>query len=251
MYDIDVYGSKAILNLIEQSKHIKFTINKAGAAKGGASVFQCNYTASNEQAKEEFKRWADNMNGSNNAYELYLFTNAEESQKKATANPKTPIKFLFCLQDAGGRKVSGDTDQRRNSGTVDAESITTLITLSIEKALATREESETAKRLRLIEERLEEEEEEEELNGTPPQSELMQLLSVITASGGLMGTTKQPTAVNGTVEDGKAKLARINTAIQRLHKVNPDIDSDLLKLADIAEQKPEMFKMLTNSLRAM
>jgi hypothetical protein len=252
MYDIDVYGSKAIVAFIEQSKHTKFNITKAGAVKQTAPVFQC-HGNSNQEAAKEFSRWAEIMQQggtNNNAYELFLFTNYSDTTK--TKEGKLPVKIIFCLLASDGNKKIAGPEEKHQGEKIDAQSITTLITLSIEKALATREESEVCRRLRELEERLDEE--EEALGATQQPSELMQILGALGASGALLGSDTPraaKVAVNGTAEDGKLKLQRINTAIQRLHKIDPDIDSDLLKLADIGEKNPDQFKFLLNALRGM
>ena len=255
MYDIDTYGSKSVIALIEQSLHTKFNILKAGAAKQTAPIFQCINTNSTEAAAKEFKRWSDNMQMggvNNNAYEIHLFTNYSDNASKSKET-RLPVKFVFCLLTNEGNKqnIVRSENPAVSGQQINASDMVMLIKQTIEAEMKAREESETSKRLKAIEERLleEDEDEEEAINGG--QNDLMAVLTQYAPmfAGALAGGAgKAPHAVNGTPDE---KIKRINTAIQRLHKADPEIDSDLLKLADIAEQKPDQFKFLLNALRTM
>ena len=47
------------------------------------------------------------------------------------------------------------------------------------------------------------------------------------------------------------KKLNLNKAIKILFKNDPDLDTDLLKLAEISETKKDTFKMLITTLRSM
>ena len=56
------------------------------------------------------------------------------------------------------------------------------------------------------------------------------------------------TTINGLTDD---KKANINKALKVLYQHDPDLDTDLLKLSDLAENNNGTFKMLLNTLRSM
>lgn len=59
-----------------------------------------------------------------------------------------------------------------------------------------------------------------------------------------------PAVLNGTEEQG-TRTENINKAIKLLYKHDKQLDTDLLKLAEIAETKTETFNMLISTLRNM
>ena len=64
---------------------------------------------------------------------------------------------------------------------------------------------------------------------------------------------KQPgtAAVNGVQTEEGVNVDILNTAIEKLLVVDPDLPSDLMKLAEIAETKPQFFHTLLSTLRNM
>jgi hypothetical protein len=100
-------------------------------------------------------------------------------------------------------------------------------------------------RQRFIE--MDEEEEDEPDNsiaGIQP-DQIAQIMGLVN-----MFKNQSPAVLNGTEEQG-TRTENINKAIRILYKHDKSLDTDLLKLAEIAETKTETFNMLITTLRSM
>lgn len=75
-------------------------------------------------------------------------------------------------------------------------------------------------------------------------SKLDTIVDVVLANLMTRGTTAPQTAINGTDDN-------IMVIIEEFKLINPDIESDLAKLLQLAKTKPDMFKMLIQTLRNM
>jgi hypothetical protein len=75
-------------------------------------------------------------------------------------------------------------------------------------------------------------------------SKLDTIVDVVLANLITRGANTQQTAINGTDND-------IMLIIEEFRTINPEIESDLSKLLNLAKTKPEMFKMLIQTLRNM
>jgi hypothetical protein len=75
-------------------------------------------------------------------------------------------------------------------------------------------------------------------------SKLDTIVDVVLASVMNRTNSTPQTAINGTDTD-------IMLIIEEFRTINPDIENDLLKLLNLAKTKPEMFKMLIQTLRNM
>ena len=94
---------------------------------------------------------------------------------------------------------------------------------------------------------LEEEEEDEKTEiGGIDQNQIAQLFGLIN----MFKTKNQPATING-IDENQIKKDNLNKAIKILYKYDNQLDTDLLKLSEIAETKPETFNMLISSLRTM
>ena len=100
-------------------------------------------------------------------------------------------------------------------------------------------------------EEIEEEEEEDEAGGIAGinADKLTQLMGLIN----LINPQNKAT-INGADETPgdmpSDKLTILNKAIKTLYKHNTNLHNDLLKLSEIAETKPDTFKMLLSTLRS-
>ena len=74
------------------------------------------------------------------------------------------------------------------------------------------------------------------------------LIGLLTKLTGNKTNTSPP--INGVILDSD-KIKNINIAIKKLAKYDSQIDLDLLKLSEIAENNNGTFQMLLNSLRSM
>lgn len=75
-------------------------------------------------------------------------------------------------------------------------------------------------------------------------SKLDTIVDVVLANFMQRGVNTQQTAINGTENN-------IMEIIEEFRTINPDIENDLAKLLNLAKTKPDMFKMLIQTLRNM
>ena len=98
-------------------------------------------------------------------------------------------------------------------------------------------------------------EEIEEEEPEPEKESLTEKLITILAPALLNQSTPQPTnpvALSGTeTQTPEVDVELLNSAIEKLLKADPDLPSDLMKLAELSETKPGFFKQLLSTLRNM
>jgi|LakMenE18May11ns_1017448.scaffolds.fasta_scaffold9932192_2 hypothetical protein len=245
---VDIIGIDNVAEFIKNTGLSKFSIDRPGSSRGTLPVFELLTNNSNDKAIEEFKKWAKVVNG-NNEYKLTLFdkldivtdeTGEEKAVKSKSKSNKAEIYF----------KLSDDHKNNNLSGNnLDIENI----------RLQALNEFRTEQKIKDLEEkikRLEEEEEEEEESGEELAGlgglNIHNIVSALNAlnmikNNGTTQTNQTPT-INGLNDD---KIVNINKAIKILAKHDPDIDTDLLKLADMAENNAGTFQMLLKTLRSM
>ena len=242
--EVDIIGADNVAEFIKTTGLTKFSVDRIGSSRGNLPVFEVLNSNTNDKAVSEFKRWAQIINNSN-AYKLTLFDkvenvldeNGEErTLKSKSKNNKSEIYFKLKAEDQ--HQVNGVTSANNY------EDIKKQVLADIQNE----------QRIKALEDKikqLEEEADEEEaedlsgLNGL----NLPNILNAINAIKSMSSQPSNPT-ING-VNDQNNKLANINKAIKILHKHDANIDTDLLKLAEIAEDNPAMFNTLLNTLRKM
>lgn len=247
---VDFIGTEAVEQFIISSKKKKFTIIRGGGQQA-LPLFDCLETETNEDALNEFKRIASVLN-KGVTYKIILFdemelTNGEDGQvrikKKGSRAGK--IEALFALSSNIG--YSYDQDQKTstsiNYDEMKKNIVSELLTAQREDALLNELKALRAKVEAL--EGLEEEEEEDstEINGNNLQ-QIMGLVSMLKAAG-------SNATINGDADTNLSKIDNINAALRILSKYDKQLDTDLLKLADIAEKNPQQFNMLLSMLRSM
>lgn len=253
MIGIDIIGTENVLKYIEVSKLSKFTIdaNKSGHF---ICVFECINSNNNETAITEFSKWADFINPNQN-YKITLFDVVEISNNNGTEkitktkNKNNKMSATFILNENYNTKPQSLNGQNN----FDEESLLKKLTHRIVE-----EQSNNAilNEIKLLSERLnrielEEEEEEETENGIGgiPANQIEQIMGLVN----LFKNNKAP-AING-LEDNVADIVpnqfknNINKALKILAKNNKNLDTDLLKLAEMSENKKETFNMLLQTLR--
>lgn len=241
--EVDIIGADNVAEFIKTTGLTKFSIDRIGSSRGNLPVFEILNSGTNDKAVAEFKRWAQIINNSN-AYKLTLFDKVENSidengeerlLKSKSKNNKAEIYFKLKAED-----------QREISGAASVNSYEEIR----RQVLADIQNEERIKALESRIAELEEEEEEEEdlsgLNGL----NLPNILNAINAIKA-MNTQNTTATINGVEDEKSVKLANINKAIKILHKHDTQIDTDLLKLADIAENSPSVFNTLLTTLRKM
>ena len=253
---IDILGLENICKYIEATKLSKFTIQRGGSGQY-IPVFECINSDSNANALHEFKKWADVVN-QNIPYKIVLFDFAEIIQDengadkiKKSKSKSNKMEAVFMINSALTSMQTNQTNQtQQNNFGNDLQTLRADIIKEISQA---NEKNEILNHIKSLEAKInlmEEEDEEEEdeieeegsIAGIKP-SQLSQIASLVA----MFKTPSQPPVING-VDEVKDN---INNAIKRLYKINKNLDTDLLKLAEIGETKPELFNMLLENLRTL
>ena len=262
MVGLDIIGTDNVLKYIEVSKLSKFTIdaNKSGHF---ICVFECINSQSNDIAIIEFSKWADFINP-NQTYRITLFdvvdSTIDESgvlKQKKTKNKSNKMQATFILnENFNGARVNNNL-----AAPIDEE---TLIKKLSSRFIEEQSNNQILNEIKNLSERLnrmelEELEEEEDTDSIGiagiNSNQIEQIMGLVNL---FKNSTNKP-AINGVnnpensvdiIEYNEFK-ANINKAIKILHKNNSLLDKDLLKLAELSENKPETFKMLLSTLRSM
>jgi len=248
---VDILGLENVVSYIQATKLSKFIIQRAGGNAQAIPVFECIDSESNGNAINEFSKWASVMNNAI-PYKITLFdfanitTNEKgetKIEKSKSKSGKTEITFVIntALQIQ-------NTSQQPNQMGYDAASLRADIIKDIRKE---QEESAVLNEIKRLSARLDEldedDEEEEESEGSGAglggldATQLQSIMGLVN----LFKTPTTPTTINGVDE----QKDNINKAIKILYKHDKSLDTDLLKLADLAENKPDTFKMLLETLR--
>jgi len=246
----DLTGADNVISYIRQSKLTKFRINRPNAHKNSAPVFEHNDSKStNEKAIESFLTWA-NYTDNSIAYEMELSNNLEECQENeiesSTKKGKT-IRITFCINSERDQ-LPANNYSNASSG----QNVAELIELALLKQQTKQNESSLIERLNAMDAKINaaletddfEDEEGYELSGlnNPNVTALIGML------GKLFNQQQKSPVINGA---NSGKVENIKKAINILSKHDPDLDSDLLKLANLAETNNATFNLLLNSLRSM
>jgi len=181
-------------------------------------------------------------------YNLELFgTYSQKENAKLSNVAKIPVQF-FASTIANPFTKKEDKIETKKSD-IDTQSY---IALAVENAqLKSQLDRMEEKMDELLSEEFEEQNEEigqpltigQALNQTFI-SKLDTIVDVVLASVMNRTNSTPQTAINGTDTD-------IMLIIEEFRTINPDIENDLLKLLNLAKTKPEMFKMLIQTLRNM
>lgn len=254
---VDVIGLENVISYIQATKLSKFVIQRAGSNAQAIPIFECIDSDSNANAINEFTKWASVMNNAT-PYKITLFDFAEiitdasgqtKVQKSKNKSGKTEILFVINAAGQVNQANQSTITPSMGNGGFDLQSLRADIINEISKK---QEESAILTEIKALKQRFaeldaeeEEEEEEEETNamGGVDASQLGQIMTLVNM---LKGQSK-PATINGIDE----QRDNINKAIKILYKHDKSLDTDLLKLAEIAETKPDMFKTLISTLRSM
>ena len=244
--ETDYQGANAVANLIEITGLTKFRITRVGINKNSVPVYEHISAGSNEKAVSKFREWSS-LTDNCLPYDMELFNTKEDSQEAGEEihNKKQGkiLRFSFCLNKAEKYQQQAPAQQQAN--------VSELIENALLKQKAFYENNELLKRLEAMDQKLNEymdaEEDEEddraELSGLNSPS-MVNLLGLL--SKALSGN--KPTVVNGLQSE---QITNINKAVKILSKYDDQIDSDLLKLANLAENNTPTFDMLLKTLRSM
>ena len=190
---------------------------------------------------QSFNQWAERMLKSNplnsELYSIQLY----EAPKDGFKNLKGTTSFTFMLTDR--QKQNVNTPGPRNENYISQKELN----LALENQRLAFEN--TLLQKQLAEEAFDDEEEEE----AEPVGALGQIQNSIIAKLPdlidmlISGFLTQKTQSNMNLGIG----SNIDEIITEFKSINPNIENDLAKLLKVAKEKPTLFKMLIENLRAM
>jgi hypothetical protein len=253
----DYIGIENVSKAIELSKLTKFTISRANANGHYTPIFDCLDSDSNTTAVDQFNEIAKILNPSI-PYKITLFDFAEvledeNGQTKIKKGRNNTKKNFFTFILSSSANIQSNSQQPNNFQGFDMASMRAELIKDISKQqeenIILKEITELKKRFAELDEE-EEEEEEEQINGLGgiDKSQLAQIVGLIN----MFKPNNQPPTINGADENNQTTFKdNINKAIKTLYKHNKQLDTDLLKLSEIAENKPDTFNMLISTLRTM
>jgi hypothetical protein len=251
---VDIIGIDNVLKYIESTKKSKFSIYRASGTNGAyMPVFECLESDSNVTAVSKFRDWAEVVNN-NVPYKLLVYDFAEISinedgskKIKKTGDRSGKMESVFILNNTFTQGAQANQQNQVNAGGYDLaalrESIINDLAKKNEENAILKEIAELRARFTEMDEE-DEEEEDNSVAGIQP-DQIAQIMGLVN-----MFKNGSPAILNGTEEQG-TRTENINKAIKILYKHDKSLDTDLLKLAEIAENKTETFNMLINTLRSM
>jgi hypothetical protein len=248
--EADIIGLNKILDCIKGSSFTKLAVYRYPQNSGNIPVFEKLNAKSNHELVKDFNEWGKNIDNSV-IYEINLFDNVlvsfdENGQEKLKRDNAKNGKAKFYIQF---KKDSNNNNYSNNSNNTDMATIVGLVSENLRKSqednLILKELAELKNKITIMEED-EDEEEETGLAGLKPEN-IGQFISALQM---LSGNKSQPTTtvINGVMEEKKENIKK---AIGILYKHDPDLDQDLLKLSNLAENNNATFKMLLTTLRNM
>lgn len=255
---VDIIGIDDVVKYIEATKLSKFTVMRQNGA-GYIPCFECLDSESNLNAINEFRKWAEIIRN-NIPYKISCFDIAEivldangNEKIKKSKNRSGKMECTFVLNHNGiGYNINKNEIE---NVPVDENELRRKIIKEISEQQEKNEILNEIKALRLKFAELEEEEEEEKqstnIAGIPAE-QITQIMGLINM---FKGGQQQP-IINGVddvdnTNELEIKKQNINKAIKILYKYDKNLDTDLLKLSNLAETKTETFNMLITTLRSM
>lgn len=257
---VDIIGTEDVLKYIEATKLSKFTVQRSNGS-GYIPCFECIDSESNINAINEFRKWSELIKN-NIAYKLSCFDVAEvitdangiEKIKKSNKRSgKMECTFVLNTNVANFGAAKNDYNETQSFDMNDFKKQV------IREIAEKNEQNEILNEIRSLKQKfaeLEEEEEEEEKPGSSiagiPSEQITQILGLVNMFRG----NQQPPVINGVdeisdISETDIKKQNINKAINILYKYDINLDTDLLKLSNLAETKNDTFNMLINTLRSM
>ena len=243
----DHTGVDEVAGAIKLSKKTKFRITKAGIQKNSFPVYESTDSTTNEKAVLRFLEWAE-ITDNCIPYNLELFSNKEEDEAAGLEYDKKLGNRRLTFKLNKEEKYSSHNQHQNNHPQYDKAAI---IENALLKQKAFYENNELMKRLEAMDQKLNEYMEEEEdddrseLNGLNNPN-IVNLLGLLTKA---LNTSK-PAVVNGVTLQTD-QITNINKAVKILSRYDDQIDTDLLKLANLAETNTATFEMLLRTLRSM
>jgi hypothetical protein len=216
-----------------------FQFDAIGVYQGKLEKFK--RTANEDETEEDllryFNQWAERMTASNpmnsQIYSIQLYDLPEGGKKLMGTS-----SFTFQLAERQMRQMSGDLEIKHNGGISKRELELALENqrLEFEKHLLEKE---------LAEDDFDDDDNEQLGMLGAIQSTVMQKLPALIDILIMQMQPKNTTPISSGIG------SNIDEIITEFRTINPSIESDLLKLLQLAKTKPELFKMLITQLRSM
>jgi hypothetical protein len=250
---VDIIGIDDVLKYIEATKLSKFTVQRQNGA-GYIPCFECLDSESNSNAVNEFSKWATIIKN-NMPYKLSVFDVAEtivdangNEKIKKSGRRSGKMECTFVLNS--GYSNFGAT-KNEPIEQIDQNEFRKQIIKEIAEQNEKNEILNEIKALRLKFTELEEEEEEEEETNKNGIGISGDQISQIMGLVNLFKEQQNPSLNGINTVDVNIQKDNINKAIKILYKNNNQLDTDLLKLAELSENKKDTFNMLLQTLRNM
>jgi hypothetical protein len=220
-----------------------------GVYQGKLEKFKKIATEDCEEADliQAFNQWAERMLMSNpinsQLYSIQLYDFPKEGGK----NLRGTTSFTFMLCDKVKQNLNNNTGNLSTNFISQKE-----LNLALENQRLAFENTLLQKQLE-EDEALEDDEDEPEQIGAIGQiqnavmAKLPQLIDMLIAGFLTQNNTQSNTQSNMNLGIG----SNIDELIIEFKKINPNIENDLAKLLKVAQEKPQLFKMLIQNLRAM
>lgn len=253
--NVDIVGLEAVCKMIQQTALKKFIIYMQGSGKGSIPKYECTNTSNNTQAIKCFRDWATNilMYNTNNAqsYDILLFDTVNDIDTDESSKRTNKVKFSFALNNS-----MQTFTQHQQTPQID---ISAEIAKAVKTAMLEKEVEELRQFKRDYENgELEEEEEEadmfDKITGMMQQiNTAKQMENSATVSGELDEEQVMEEKINNKFTDSEKqiKLENQKKALKILWNKNKNLDEDLLRLANLAQNNPILFKMTIQKLRSM
>lgn len=260
---VDIIGIEDVLKYIEATKLSKFTVQRSNGA-GYIPCYECIDSETNANAVNEFRKWAEIVKN-NMAYKLNCFDMAEViidangNEKLKKSNKRSgKMECTFVLNQGYQNSFAGNKTEQLEHQHFDMADFRKQV---IKEIAEQNEKNEILNEIKSMKlelaqlKQLDEEEEEEDEKPTIagiPSDQITQIMGLVNMFRG----SQSPPVINGADEiadftDLDIKKANLNKAIKILYKYDPNLDTDLLKLSQLAETKTDTFNMLITTLRSM
>lgn len=247
--ETDFNGAIQVANFIEMAGMTKFIISRVGQHKNIVPIFEHIEKGTNDKAVARFKEWAS-LTDNNLPYEMCLFNSIEDSEMNGeeVRNKKQGKvnKFTFCLN-----KQNQYQQQQQIQKQPEQHNIQELIENALMKQQIKHENNEVLKKLAEMEQRFADlENDDDDVDDASELSGLNNpnLMNIVAMLGKALGNNTKPTVINGLQPE---QIKNINLAVKTLSKYDEFLDTDLLKLANLAETNTATFEMLLKTLRNM
>lgn len=236
-------GVENIVKNLNRYKFDGFKIFRGGKSTDKKSVIE--RMADDNETEQDliqcFTEWCEDMLENNPFnYQLYNIQLYEFPENSSRIKGNGTFSFQLTSQPANNK--------RETNNTMSGEFVhKDTMLLAIENANLKNQLEMLSDRLNALENDIEDEEEEIEddsIIGTLQNSLKDKMPQIIDFVLGALSNKQQPQYATGIGSN-------IDEIINEFRTINPNIESDLFKLLQLAKNKPELFSMLINQLRAM